>query len=717
MTTRTSHGMRRTGLQIALVVGALLVVEALSLGTRNSTFSGDPFTLLIVLSVATYMITGALLASRVPQNPIGWLFLVIGLGLLFGGGTAEYATYTIMTKPGALPAGEWAAWVNNWTFVIAGLIPIVLILFPTGRVPSRGWRWVPWAIVATLVVLVVSAMVRPVPIELNRGVTVPNPIGIDALRTPLTVATWIGGLALVAESIAAVAALIVRYRRADEEERQQVRWIAVAAPVAGVFLVLVLITSIGLQPGQSRLVNDLAFLLFFLCLSIGIPGAVAIALLKYHLYDLDLVVKKTVLYATVAALLVVAFVAAAVVVGGVFGRSQRAAVVAAAVIGVASWPALRIARRLADRIVYGGRATPYEVLTTFGRRMSETYATDDVVGRTAQLLGSATGASSAVVWLRVGREIRPAGAWPHEQATGPAVGLDGDDLPMLPADWAEPVRDRGELLGALAVTMPPNDPIGPGRQRLIRDLADQAGLALRNVRLIEELRASRQRLVAAQDEGRRRLERNIHDGVQQQLVALAVRLRLADGMIERDPAAARDAMTALQADTNAALEDLRDLARGIYPPLLADRGLEAALAAQAQKATTPVTVDATAIARYPREIESTVYFCALEAMNNIAKYAEATAASVRLEHTDGTLRFTVRDDGRGFDPRATSRGTGLQGMADRLEAVGGSLHVASSVGAGTTVTGTVPVGSDAGQTLAASQAASSRSGPNDDLGM
>jgi signal transduction histidine kinase len=707
----------RIALWLAIVVGAALLAEALTLGTLNGTFSGDPATLLIVLSIATYMVTGAILASRVPHNPIGWLFIVIGLGLLSGGGTAEYATYTLVTKPGALPAGHWAAWVNNWTFVIAGVIPLVLTLFPTGRVPSRGWRWVPWANVAALVILVLSGMFRPDPIELSRGVTVANPVGIDALRTPLTAASWIGGLALFAVSIAAVAALIVRFRRADEEERQQLRWLAVAAALAGVFLVLVVVTSIGLQPGQSRSVNDLAFLLFFLCLSIGIPGAVAVALLKYHLFDLDIVIKKTVLYVTVAGLLLLAFVASAVVVGGVFGRSQTAAVIAAAVIGIAFWPALRVARRVADRIVYGGRATPYEVLTSFGRRMSETYATDDVVGRAAQLLATATGASTAVVWLRVGREIRPAGSWPPGPSTVQTLPLDGDELPMLPADWAEPVHDRGELLGALAVTMPANDPIGPGRQRLIRDLADQAGLALRNVRLIEELRASRQRLVAAQDEGRRRLERNIHDGVQQQLVALAVKLRLADGMIDRDPARARDAMVALQADATAALEDLRDLARGIYPPLLADRGLEAALAAQAQKATTPVTVDAAAIARYPRDIESTVYFCALEAMNNIAKYAEATAASVRLEQTDGVLRFTVRDDGRGFDPRATALGTGLQGMADRLEAVGGSLHVTSSVGEGTTVTGTVPVGSAAAQTLAASQAASSRSGPNDDLGM
>jgi signal transduction histidine kinase len=707
--------VRRIGIWFAIAVGAALVVEALWLGTLNGTFSGDPFTLLIVLSVVTYMVTGAILAIRVPHNPIGWLFLVIALGLLFGGGTAEYATYTVQTNPGALPGGDWAAWINNWTFVIAGLIPIVLILFPTGRPPSRRWRWVLWAIGATLVVLVVSAMVRPIPIELNGDLTVPNPTGIEALRTASAAAAWIGGLLLAAESIAAVGALVVRFRRADEEERQQVRWIAVAAALAGVFLVLVLVTSLGLGPGESRPINDLAFLLFFLCLSVGIPGAVAVALLKYHLYDLDVVVKKTVLYVTVAGLLLVAFAVAAVLVGGIFGRSQRAAVIAAAAIGVAVWPAIRIARRVADRIVYGGRATPYEVLTSFGRRMSETYATDDVVDRTAQLLASATGASSAAVWLRVGREIRPAGTWPAAGPVGRAIAMDGDDLPMLPADWAEPVRDRGELLGALAVTMPANDPIGPGRQRLLRDLADQAGLALRNVRLIEELRASRQRLVAAQDEGRRRLERNIHDGVQQQLVALAVKLRLADGMIDRDIAKAHDAIAALQEDTNSALEDLRDLARGIYPPLLADRGLRAALEAQAQKAITPVRVDGDSIGRYPREIESTVYFCALEAMNNIAKYAEATAASVRLEQRDGFLRFTVRDDGRGFDPRATAGGTGLQGMTDRLEAVGGSLLVESAVGSGTTVIGTVPA--EPGQAEAASQAASSRSGPNDDLGM
>jgi signal transduction histidine kinase len=245
-------------------------------------------------------------------------------------------------------------------------------------------------------------------------------------------------------------------------------------------------------------------------------------------------------------------------------------------------------------------------------------------------------------------------------------------------------------LGALSVTMPPSDPLDPSRHKLVEDLAAQAGLVLRNVRLIEELRASRQRLVSAQDEERRKLERNIHDGAQQQLVALAVKLRLADTLIERDPSKAHELMTQLQGETTGALDDLRDLARGIYPPLLADKGLPTALEAQARKAAVPTTVVADGVGRYTQDVEAAVYFSCLEAMNNVAKYAEASSASVALTQTDGHLTFVITDDGRGFDPQATGYGTGLQGIADRLDAIGGTLSVASRTGAGTTITGTVP---------------------------
>jgi len=258
------------------------------------------------------------------------------------------------------------------------------------------------------------------------------------------------------------------------------------------------------------------------------------------------------------------------------------------------------------------------------------------------------------------------------------------------------VRHQDELLGALAVTKPPNEPLSAAEGKLIDDLAAQAGLMLRNVRLtedlrarLEDLRASRQRLVAAQDEERRRIERNIHDGAQQQLVALAVKLNLTRSLIGRDDDKAQSLVDQMKAEANDALGDLRDLARGIYPPLLADQGLGAALLAQARKATIPVEVAANGLERYPQEAEAAVYFCCLEALQNVAKYSHATHATVRLTSDNGDLRFEVTDDGRGFDASAPSYGSGLRGMADRLEALGGSLTVRSSTGAGTTVEGRI----------------------------
>jgi signal transduction histidine kinase len=232
--------------------------------------------------------------------------------------------------------------------------------------------------------------------------------------------------------------------------------------------------------------------------------------------------------------------------------------------------------------------------------------------------------------------------------------------------------------------------MNPAKLQLVEDLAAQAGLVLRNVKLIEELKASRQRLVAAQDEERRKIERNIHDGAQQQLVALAVHLKLASGMVGKDPDRERDLLAKLVDQTNEALEDLRDLARGIYPPLLQDKGLPAALEAQARKAVVPTTVTADGLGRFDQATESAVYFSCLEALQNVAKYAEASRATITLSNGDGHLRFSVTDDGQGFDASATSYGTGLQGIADRLAAIGGILTVTSTPGHGTTIDGRVP---------------------------
>jgi len=253
-----------------------------------------------------------------------------------------------------------------------------------------------------------------------------------------------------------------------------------------------------------------------------------------------------------------------------------------------------------------------------------------------------------------------------------------------------PVVHQGELLGAISIRMPRDEPIRPAGEQLVADVASQAGLVLSNAGLIEDLRASRQRLVTAQDETRRRLERNIHDGAQQDLVALTIKLRLAGTTVE-NVAEAKQAFGELQTEASEALQNLRDLAHGIYPPVLADLGLAAALNAQAAKSPVPVTVEADGIGRFPQDTEAAVYFCCLEALQNIAKYAHATQARVCVRAADGTLTFTVSDDGAGYDTRRTPMGAGQRNMADRLAALGGQLEVRSAPGQGTTLTAHLPI--------------------------
>ena len=303
-------------------------------------------------------------------------------------------------------------------------------------------------------------------------------------------------------------------------------------------------------------------------------------------------------------------------------------IVATAIVAVAFQPVRERLQKVANQLVYGKRATPYEVLSQFSERVAETYAADEALPRMARVLAEGTGAQRADVWLRTGSVLRPAAVWPETDPPGreEPVPVVGQLLPTLPGGQVVPVRHQGELLGALAVTKRKAESLTPVEEKLLTDLAGQAGLVLKNVGLtaellarLEDLRASRQRLVAAQDEERRRLERNLHDGAQQNLVALKVKLGLAEMFVDKDPARAKATLAELKADTDEALETLRDLARGIYPPLLADKGLYAALESKARKATIPVEVQADDIDRYPQDVEAAVYFCCLEALQNVQK--------------------------------------------------------------------------------------------------
>jgi signal transduction histidine kinase len=402
----------------------------------------------------------------------------------------------------------------------------------------------------------------------------------------------------------------------------------------------------------------------------GIPIAVGIAVLKYRLYDIDVVISRTLVYGTLAAFITAVYVGIVVGIGSLVlsgGRPNIAlSIVATAIEAVAFQPVRERVQKVANRLVYGKRATPYEVLSQFSERVAESYAADDVLPRMARVLADGTGAARADVWLRAGDILRQAASWPLDSAAAEPARVVGDALPeMLDTDRAVEVRHQGELLGALTVTKRKGESLTPVEEKLLTDLAGQAGLVLKNVGLtaellarLEDLRASRQRLVAAQDEERRRLERNLHDGAQQNLVALKVKLGLAEMLAEEDPARAKQTLSELKLDTDEALETLRDLARGIYPPLLADKGLLAALESQARKATLSVQVDANVVERYPREVEAAVYFCCLEALQNVQKYAAAQSAVVKLEASDSGLTFEV-----------TERGTRVHGFFPVLVAV------------------------------------------------
>jgi signal transduction histidine kinase len=675
-------------------VGLALIVPTLALTIRNGSLDQDPYFIPIALVIVTGWATvGALLASRNPSNPIGWLMMTFGLGFLLSGLTSELATYGYETNPGGVPLRALWAWIGSWIFIVVMTpIPALLLLYPTGTVPTARWRPLPWALIGATALAIVSTVLRTDPIYAG-DLRVPNPTGVSALNGAATIAQNIAGFAyIVVLAPLCIVAVILRFRRSRGVERQQIRWLVYVALISGLAFAVAIVSSIGLEGDETNAVNEASFLAFFVAMGLGIPAAIGVALLRHRLWDLDVVLKKALVAALLVVLIMVVALVALVVAGAVLvdpvGESPTIALVIGLVIGLLAWPLLRLSRRVSDRLVYGGRATPYEVLTDFSERMAESYSTEDVLPRMASILGEGTGASAVTIWLLVGGELRPAAAWP-------AGMRESESRPTAALFDAEPgtfeVRHQGELLGAITARMPANDPMTPSKERLIRDLASQAGLVLRNVRLIEELRQSRRRIVAAVDEGRRRLERNIHDGAQQQLVALAVKIRLADSMVERDPAKTHELLAQLQTETTDALENLRDLARGIYPPLLADEGLEAALQAQARRSTIPVRVSPNGIGRYPQEVEATVYFCVLEALSNVTKYAGASEVDVELRRDGHDLTFEVRDDGIGFDPSMAARGTGLQGMTDRVEAIGGRLDVRSSPGSGTRVVGHVPV--------------------------
>jgi signal transduction histidine kinase len=700
------------GIFLLGILGNVLISILNANLTGGGVFSEGPLSdLAFVAGFATFPIIGYVLATRQPDNAIGWVMLAMGLfmGLPIG----SYAIYAIHGGPGGRDLGLVLQALDQpgWIPVVAIPATFLLLLFPDGHLPSPRWRWFARILGVGLVFIFLAILVDPAPIEGGTLPGEPNPLGLEFLRPFLSFA-YISILIIPIGAIGSVLSLVLRFRRSTGIQRLQLRWLVTAASVVSVIYAVGILLSLGgvwtggsetnPNPAWLNVIQSVSVLSFAL-----IPIAIGVSILRYRLFDIDVVINRALLFGALAVFVTLVYVAIVVGIGTlVGGRTDPVlSAAAAAVVALAFQPARRRGQRLADRLVYGKRATPYEVLSEFSERVGNAYATEELLPRMARALASGTGAARTDVWVRLGDRLRSDATWPEDGGPAEAIPLASAQGRSTPSSMLEPVRHQGELLGALSIEKKPGDAITATEEKLVRDLAAQAGLVMRNVALteqlldhIDQLRASRQRLVAAQDQERRRLERNLHDGAQQQLVALSVKLRLAEQLADRDPAKVGELLASLQSEAGDALENLRDLARGIYPPLLADKGLVAALESQARKSAVPVTIEADGIGRYPQEAEAAVYFSCLEALQNVAKYASASHAIVSLSHGDGRLRFEVTDDGVGFEPTEASHGSGLQGIADRLAALDGEVEISSTPGAGTTVTGELSLAGEASST-------------------
>jgi signal transduction histidine kinase len=608
-------------------------------------------------------------------------------------------TYDVAVRTGLSPAdapavvGVLGGAGTSWAFGAALFVVLTLGLlwFPDGELPSPRWRWVVWfSVAAILIESGLSSLWAGMPWS-----TVPL-FGFDVGSAGTNEALEVVALASIALPVTAalfsIGSLISRYRTSPAVVRRQILWIGWGGAILVIVVSAVLTTVIfGLFDVANSPFRDA---ILALMVSAGVAALImsfAVAILRYRLYDIDLVISKTVTYGALAVFITVVYVVIVVGVGGLVGGGGEPNVVlavgATAVVALLFEPIRSRVQRWANRVVYGERATPYAVLSELTARYAVGESDEEALGRLAGLVASGTGASQSVVWLRVGDRLRPEAVVGGGGAPG-SVRLTGGGggLPDLGGEVAEPIVHGGELLGALSIAKDRSDPVSPADRQLLADVAAGAGLLLRNIRLnaeladrADELRVSRRRLVAAQDAERRRLERNLHDGAQQQVVALKVKLGLARTLAEREDAAEIAAAVAdLAADTQRAVDGMRTVARGIYPPLLEAEGLGAALLAVARDASFPVEVDADGVGRYPAEVEATVYFSVLEAVNQSAA-PPSGVARVQVSDDAGVLGFTV--DG------VTVTGAGLIAAADRIDALGGTLTTDTATG---TITGRLP---------------------------
>lgn len=708
-------------LGILLWVANILMWGSAGFGPM-SVYAGEPAMDAFVrgTGLASSIVTlavGALIASHLPRNPIGWLLCIIGVGAAFVAALGDYAALSSAWPQVTISALPWMIWLGSWLYAVSSVLEVlVLLLFPDGRLLGRGWRPLLALTLILGIVQAVSFAVRPGPFPNTPLVS--NPVGVPqaAALAPWLADTTTKGLDLM--FLVASFSLLFRFHRSEGDLRRQLKWVAIAVTLYAIALAATYVTPTEWSPVLG--------LLHYALIS-ALAASLVVALLRYRLYGLDLVINKALVYGSLAVSVTLLYVALVVGVGTLVGKGREEdlwlSLLATAIVATVFEPVRARLQSLANRLVYGHRSAPYDVLADFSRRVGAALSVDEVLPRIAEVAALGVGATHGQV-----KVLLPGGG--SRMVVWPAGGSSS-------VDHVVPVLHQGEVLGHIGVAKSPGDPLRRAEERLLVDLAAQAGLAIGNVRLTlqlqahldqlaaqaEELRASRQRIVSAQDYERRRLERDLHDGAQQQLIALMMRMRLLKQMIGRDPNRAMETTEELIGQANETLAELRDLARGIFPSILADQGLLAAVCSHVAKCYPTAQLEAepsVAGARLAPELETAVYFCIREALQNTAKYAPDSPVTVRLSLDDGWLTFSITDEGPGFEFDVKNNGTGLQGMADRVAAVGGILDVQSGNNTGTRVEGRAPLDQaayhKAGPALTLSHADLSVVALNSDLG-
>lgn len=618
-----------------------------------------------VVFAALLPLLGAVILSRAPLQPIGMLFLGCGLASAL---TLSVYTMADLGLAHHRPWGYAAAWVSEWIWGF-GLVPLVTIgvlLFPDGRAPSRRWRLLLWSDLAAVVLVFVANAFHPG--ALVNFTQVDNPLGVPAPAIVFAVLHAMGMALFLVGFVGGAGSAVLRWRRAHGVERAQLRWFAFAAALLAASL---------LVPGPDAVTEVVLVVAVPL-----LPISVAVAILRSKLYGIELVVRRSLVYAALTAVLLICYALALSLIGAVLrGRwSDTGALVATAFVAIGFAPVRDRLQRGVDRMLYGDRDDPYAVLTGLGRRL-DSEDERDPLGEVADTVAQSL--RLPYVRVEVERDGEP-----------PLVGVHGHPV----ADVHEvPLTFRSEHLGRLIVApRTQRDPFRPADLRLFNDLARQIGVAAHATRLAAALQRSREGLVTTREEERRRLRRDLHDGLGPALAGVALGLDAVRRLAAEHPDHAADLAEQLKSEVQASLVDVRRLVEDLRPPALDELGLVGAVRQHARRLTErdpglEVGIDTSGVGTLPAAVEVAAYRIATEALTNVSKHASARVCRVCISHDrNGELRLEVEDDGVGMPPRRR-HGVGLAAMRERASELGGTCEAGPSALGGTRIAALLPL--------------------------